>query len=239
MSKYPSEMHVQDGLLFVGLCYCWSCNDEGVIFPHRKPCEYRWRGKHPKSCNHCLSGEVTDRSRPEVCRQCNGEKRVQGTLGASLPVHIWESLEFRVYRSNRKQSYNENLLGFGCIVSVTDYGEHRKKTDEELIADVKRKGCVKGINVAEAVNKERTIGKLCNHVGIFCSDQGYSVRAVFESDASDAQEQINQELPYAVGMMYGTLLAGVGLNGTLLAVKRPAEPDPVLEAVEQLTLFDS
>ena len=90
----------------------------------------------------------------------------------AMPDEMFKALSFKVYRSGRVQTTVESLLGVG-VYSCTDYGRHKHQTDEELIAKVREHSYVQACKV---VDKNL---KVCDHVGIFTNDNGYSVIPVY------------------------------------------------------------
>jgi len=82
---------------------------------------------------------------------------------------------------------NESLLGFGCVYSITDYGEHKKFTDNELIDKVRDSE-----SFIQACKIAKDDGTLCDHVGIFCNNNGYSVRPVYNEDSTKKDIDMTQ-----------------------------------------------
>lgn len=165
-------------------------------------------------CRSCYGGVVTSWE-PEhlrVCPSCKGQwenAEVENDCD-SMPQSIWEGLEFRVIRHNREMSGNEQLLAIGCVFSCNDYGRSKGKTDAEMIAEVKQHSHVQACKVCD---KD---GNLCQYVGIFMTNGGYSVRAVFDevrTIVTIALETGMQEY-----MQRGAEMAANGQNGTLGAV---------------------
>lgn len=168
-------------------------------------------------CRSCLGGcgwtwnhEVT---RP--CNRCGGD-----FLGADMedycdraPDEIFETIEIRVYRSGRAQSFNESLLGLGCLWSTTDYGDHQDLSDEALVAKV-RKGCTH-VQATKVVRSKDDL-RLPDHLGVFCNRNGYSVRPVFEEGVYG----LTSERPYAEGLAVGNAVYNAGGNGTLAGIYR-------------------
>lgn len=66
------------------------------------------------------------------CFSCTGTGQVPENICDTVPGEWWKALEFKVYRSDRGQTYNEYLLGMGCVYSSTDYGDHKRLTDASL-----------------------------------------------------------------------------------------------------------
>lgn len=80
---------------------------------------------------------------------------------------------FCVYRSQRAQTLNERLYGFGCCWTTTDYGMYQKLTDAELIEKVRT-----NVSRPQACHVVDETDRLPNHIGIICNREGYVVKAV-------------------------------------------------------------
>lgn len=132
------------------------------------------------------------------------------TIYDSAPDSMFQALEFRVYPSNRHQTFAENLLGVG-VYSCSDYGRYRNQTVDELIADVRKHTYVQACKFVH-----RDDMTVCDHIGIFCNDSGYTVQAVW-GDPAEIENNLKRGLSYSAGMAVGAKLAGLGLNGTMLA----------------------
>ena len=146
-----------------------------------------------------------------TCSACHGTAILPENSCDTLPDEIYLSLPFKVYRHNRQLTYGEELLGWGCVYSCTDYGCAHSATDESVIADVRTHGHVQLCKVA----KDQ---ELCDHVGIFIAANGYSVRPVYRADGLDAIATIASERSYSDGMTTGMRIAAAGGNGTLGAI---------------------
>ena len=93
---------------------------------------------------------------------------------SSLPDGIFRTLVFKVYRSQRPASFNEQYLGLGLVYSVTDYGEHQNLSDADLARKVAdHDGYTQACKVVDKDNR------FCDYVGIFTNQQGYAVKAVW------------------------------------------------------------
>ena len=165
-------------------------------------------------CRKCSGmGHVYSRTITETCTLCNGSGQVPENNCDSMPNEWWPDFQFRVYRQDRKQTYNEYLLAHGCVYSCTDYGTAAESTDEAIIAKVKsEERFTQLIKVADSENR------LCDHIGIFVNRDGYSVRAIFSPDGQDAIETIAHERGKDEGLRVGVSIARNGGNGTLGAI---------------------
>lgn len=171
-------------------------------------------GKGDCRASGCYRGKVHS-WKPEhlqTCRKCNGawENSEQEDYTDYMPKDIWEGLEFRVIRHNRQLSGNEQLLGMGCVFSCSDYGRSKGKTDEEMIAEVKASSSHQACKVC------KEDGELCQYVGIFMANGGYSVRAVFDEKLTIAT--IALETGLQEYLVKGARIASEGGNGTIEAL---------------------
>ena len=213
---------VENGKLIIGLRKCRTCWGSGTIAPQItcRICKGTGRGARGGrgGCHGCSGMRVQyDQLNQVTCPKCGGvnsEQAEQGDLYDYLPDDLWAALPMKVYRAERALSYNESFLGLGTVYSCEDYGRSAQMTDGALIAEVRRPHTVQGCKVAQ------TDGTLCDHVGIFTARNGYSVRAVFSDGPSAIEATIARERGKDEGRAVGSMLAGVGLNGTLGAVYR-------------------
>jgi hypothetical protein len=208
-------MRIKNGKAIYEEVQCWHCNGTGKI-KQGISCPLYWQpvAHHPgHKCPHCgaknkdshglIGEEIIE------CYICNGKGVRVEDRHDYMPNGFFQSLDFKVYRSNRPQTMNEYLLGFDCVFSCTDYGQYKSMTDEELIVHVKESTTHQYCSV---VDKDNTI---CDHIGIFCNDNGYSVRAVFKQVPDINSMEIERDK----GMLRGSLLAGQGLPGTYAIYK--------------------
>jgi predicted RNA-binding Zn-ribbon protein involved in translation (DUF1610 family) len=120
-------------------------------------------GATTKRHSYYKTGEIVP------CGYCKGTMQVLETSTDYASKEIWNSLEFKVFRSERAQTMRESLFGLG-VYSCTDYGDHKKLTDSELIEKVRNSG---PHQVCKFINE---LGKILS-IGIFCNSNGYSVVA--------------------------------------------------------------
>ena len=164
-------------------------------------------------CKECHGFKTTySRTENVVCPQCDGTAIIPETSCDTMPDAMYLALPFKVYRHKRELTYAESLLAWDCVYSCTDYGRSFKTTDEAVVNSVREHVRVQLCKVA---NKEL---ELCDHVGIFIAQNGYSVRAVYRADGLDALKTISSERSYADGMATGMKIAAEGGNGTLGAI---------------------
>lgn len=173
-----ADIRIENGKLIYGLEECF-CDTNGTI-PGSKPCSKcngtgRTKGGLGKGdCRQChgFKTQIDHEHRVPCTWGCNGTHYKQANSCSYLPDSIFPSLAFKVYRSDRPQTIAESLLGVG-VFSCTDYGRHAQQTDTALIDSVKAHGSVQ----ATKISKED--GTICDHVGIFCNRNGYTVEAVY------------------------------------------------------------
>jgi ribosomal protein L32 len=95
-----------------------------------------------------------------------------------LPDGIFQGLAFQVTRNeSRPQTFNEAYLGMGSIESVTDYGEHTRLSDAELIAKVKDGNYY--TQACKVVDKDN---RFCDYLMIATNNSGYTVKAIWEGE---------------------------------------------------------
>lgn len=171
-------MQVVNGKLVLGRKDCGHC-DKGTVATKApcQTCKGTGNGKRggKRSCRPCYgAGYVWDHDRRATCDHCGGNYRDAEPESVTdyLPPDVFPSLSFEVYR-NATMTTAESLLGMGCVFSCGDYGEATRQSDADLIADVKSHGSVQACKIA------KDDGTLCAHVGIFVTQNGYKVQAVF------------------------------------------------------------
>lgn len=177
-------MKIVDGKLVLETRTCWNCNGTQLINEWIKCPQCNGTGKQSnrRNCLLCRNQRVLGKTPSVVlskgtghCTSCT-DGIMPEAIGDYAPQEMWQSLNFVVYRSDRQQQLVEKLFGFGCW-SVTDYGDHKHLTDESLIAAVRYASTGRhSIQACKFVKEDFTV---CNHIGIFCNNQGYSVVAVF------------------------------------------------------------
>lgn len=157
--------------------HCHMCN-EGQVAGKKRCAQCNGTGNGKKggkgTCRGCLGFKTQpDFENTVPCPYCRGTTIVPETAYDTVPQHLWESLTFRVYRENRRGTWNEAYLAFGDVYSVTDYGAAWNANDDDaLIAKVRdrRSGC----QLVKITNAE---GILCDHIAIRVHRDGYVVEA--------------------------------------------------------------
>lgn len=224
-------MRLENGTLIMEKETCYGCMPSGsgrvpirVTCPTCNGTQRGARGGRRThagtGCKTCIDGTVYSKTEFRPCSRCKGTGLDSEDYCSRIPMEVWRDLEFRVIRSNRSQSMNEALLGVGCCWSTTDYGDHKRMSDEELIAKVRddRSGATQATNVVRSKDDLR----IADAIGIFCNDNGYSVRAIFDDLGESPEEQsgINKERTYTEGLIVGAAISRAGGNGTLGALYR-------------------
>jgi hypothetical protein len=97
-------------------------------------------------------------------------------------ANVWATLPIRVVRTTGAPTFNMQFMGYGYIVSVTDYGRHRTLTDEQLIYAVHHEGYK-----PQFCNYVAEDGTVASEVIITTNKDGYTVKGVFAHDRSIAQ----------------------------------------------------
>ncbi len=187
-------MKIENGMLVLEKKNCRSC---GYNAPERKgystrridcsECNGTGNGKRGgrNGCKKCHgSGNDYTWVNPVVCPTCNGdwEMSQDETYTDSINKQdVFDIIPVEVVRSNRAHSWIEHNIGVG-LGSCTDYGEHVKQTDEELIAkqlEGNYNSKVQGCKIVRNKNDLRICDKIC----IVTSYNGYSVVAYFEDES--------------------------------------------------------
>lgn len=210
-------------------CYCsWGQKHlpnmpKGMV-PGRKACPTchgtrqvpKQRGaKGYKECPKCLGiGSVEDADHPVTCPRCGGTAVVpQNSCSRVSMAWVVERIPFRVVRQDRGVSFNESYLGFGCLWSCGDYGVAWESGDEAILAEVMDTNRHHSTQFINFVRKEDNA--VAKWIAIAVNRGGYSVRAVYDSDAPLARAA--DEVSPVAAMVVGGLLANAGLNGTMIA----------------------
>lgn len=209
-------MRIDDGTIVLETRPCYGCDGSGTIASRTKCVACYGSGNGPRGgrggCRKCHgSGIGHDHDNRATCISCDGIGQRPEDLCDRVNDEDMQAFTLSVYRSDRAQSWNEAHMGHGCVYSCTDYGEHARMTDDELIARVRRS--LKGVQATKIANRAMQV---CDHIGIFCNDNGYSVRAVFES-AAEVERDAASELTVAEGSLFGQMIFAEGGNGTMAA----------------------
>jgi hypothetical protein len=107
-----------------------------------------------------------------TCGSCDGAGIKMEDRYDFITREIWQSLPFKVFRSGREQTWGESYLGTS-LGSCTDYGRYKTLTDEQIIAKVRTEH---SFGQVVAIADENL--HVAEFIGIFCSDNGYSLLAV-------------------------------------------------------------
>ena len=179
-------MQLVDNLMVYGNDTC-TCMDGQVYGDKTCPkCHGTQRtkgGKGKGHCNACLRGTVVDTTKRVPCGRCNGTNSVPADRYTAIPktvlAEILNIVPIRIHRSGRKQTFNEAYLGYGMICSVTDYGEYKQKTDEQLVEYIKKELSDDYIQACKLLDRQE---RLCTSIGVYCNNNGYSIMAEFDTD---------------------------------------------------------
>jgi RecJ-like exonuclease len=210
-------MKIVDGKIVLEIKACSACDGKGEREEYMT-CPNWNKAMRGKACSFCgsttkhnHSGKHTGKMIP--CQRCNGTGKEMEDLYNYAPEAIWQGLTFKVYRQDRQNTWNESFMGFGCVYSSEDYGQAAGMTDDEVIANVKASRSHQAVKFAKEDNT------LADHIGIFVTRNGYSVRAVF-SGVKAVADKIAHEPSPAVARLVGGMIAAEGGNGTAFAMGR-------------------
>ena len=207
-------MKIVDGKIVLETRPCSRCDGKGEVEQYQT-CPHHGTAMRGKACPFCGSTTKHGHSGKHtgvmiICSNCDGKKNVPEDLYDYAPEAIWTGLTFKVYRQARQNTWNESYLGAGCIYSAEDYGQAAKMPDDEVIAKVKASGNHQAVKFAKEDNT------LADHIGIFVTLNGYSVRAVF-SGVRAVEDKIAREPSPTVARIIGGMIAAEGGNGTAFA----------------------
>ena len=149
-----------------------------------------------------------------LCGRCEGSGTVLETRYDYLPADILQVVPVLIVRQNRAATFNESLLGLGCLWSSIDYGQAWGMPEDQLYAKV-RQAIVKHSSQACSVVDDQDC--LPPAIGVFVHREGYSVRPITE----DSLRSLARERGYAEGMAVGMLVYRLGGHGTLAGAYRP------------------
>ncbi len=210
-------MRIVDGKLALETAPCWHCNETGKV-EETKLCPRLRKPQNGTACPHCGSRRQDGHNyclptgRIITCTRCNGTGQEPETTTDHLPVELWKAFRFVVYRQDRPASWNESHLGMGCCWSCTDYGRTwQANNSDAAIAEVRDSRT----SAPQACKVFQEDGTPADHIGIFVSQGGYSVRAVW--DLPTVQAEIASEPDETAGRMIGRHVAELGGHGTIAA----------------------
>jgi hypothetical protein len=175
-------MQIVNGKLVLGKKNC-NCGDGTVSTRVTcKSCNGSGRGKRggARGCKPCYgNGTTYDHDKRSVCPQCNGNFKDHDDEDTCdyLPAGVFAGFTFRVYYGGQ-MTIGEALMGLGCVFSCGDYGAAwKERNDEKLIADVRQHS---GVQATKVVDKDNNVA---DHIGIFVTPSGYTVKPVFVTPA--------------------------------------------------------
>lgn len=176
-------MRIEDGKLILEKKDCTLC-EEGTICTKENCPKCGGTGRGPRGgkgkCKPCFgSGNYYNHDKRSVCPICGGNyKGFEMEVPSDYaPKELWQSLNFKVYRQNRGMTWNEQHIGIGSIYCCVDYGRAWKEEDSKVIQDVQFKD---GKQAGSSFTDRD--GVLCDHIGIFLTPEGYSVKPLFVQD---------------------------------------------------------
>lgn len=185
LSGAESGIRIENGKVVFGMEPCQCCNGLGVV-PSSRECPTclgtglgRRGGKG--GCKTCFgSRTVSDAENPKTCSGCKGSGKTRAQECSYLPLEIWRSMDFFVYRTRRNISlfqFQMNIKNPPCCYT-SHHPSHQSKSDTELIAEVSSR--------KDGTMQVRWIckpdGTLARHIGIFLCPEGYAVVPVFADE---------------------------------------------------------
>lgn len=216
------SFRIEGNMLVSGDEKCHNCNGTGKAQEtvHIICAKCGGTGNGPRGgkngCKSCYgSGKKWTKTDTIVdCDRCKGAGKYPATHTSSLPEGMYRGLPMKVYRQNRDITFNESLLGIGCVHSTVDYGNAWDNLSDEELVEKERESThwVQACKISRKTDADGVF-ELCDHVGIFVNRGGYSVRPVYASEIPGAQ--IALERSYDEGMAVGMKIAAEGGNGTI------------------------
>jgi RecJ-like exonuclease len=207
-------MKIVDGKIILEVKACSYCDGKGQREEYQT-CPNWHKAMRGKACSFCGSTTKHGHSGKHTgkmltCDRCSGTGKEMEDLYGYAPESIWQEMTFIVYRQDRENTWNESFLGAGCVYSSEDYGQAAKSDNAAIIEKVKASGNHQAVKFAKEDNT------LADHIGIFVTRNGYSVRAVF-SGVRAVNAQIAHEPSPTVARLFGGAIAADGGNGTAFA----------------------
>lgn len=139
-------MKIVNGILIFEQVPCWDCEGNKVvtrytICPNNGKSVIRFPGRQ---CPHCKAktkwNHQTTGSYQTGCTVCNGEGTRMENEYDMVTQELWNqwvpSFKWSVSRVNRGGTFNEQYLGIGVFMGMTDYGRTKSKSDEQILKDV-------------------------------------------------------------------------------------------------------
>ena len=167
----------ENGKVILGTKEC-GC-DNGMITPIKRCPRYDMK-QNRIPCEYCGSTNKDGHKylpQPKIiCPRCNGTRIAPESICDNIPEEWWAEFNFKVYKVENRQEFNEKCFTLKVCYMLTDYGMNKDKPDEELIAEVKKHPWMQASKV---VNRDFT---LADEIAILRNRNGYSVVAMFRED---------------------------------------------------------
>lgn len=223
-------MKVQDGKLVYETKPCWCAEGErpGQVQEYRR-CKYydqKVKGRFP--ADHCPDCDATRQhshlysistGQWKACDRCNGTLRLPEGRTDYMPQEIVAAIPLKVFRLNRGMTFNESLLGMGCLWSCQDYGRAWSSQDSVTLKHVQEELQNHSAQACAVVDEE---DRLPQAIGIFVNIGGYSVRSL----TPDRLAKMGLERDYETGMQAGIAVSNQGGHGTLAGVYKQEKAEP-------------
>lgn len=202
---------------------CPGC-DGGKTVQVLRRCAFYDKAMRGQPCPDCGATRKHDHNgfiptaERRQCGRCDGSGTVLETRYDYLPEDILKDIPVVLVRQDRGATFNESLLGVGCLWSAIDYGRAWGTPEDQFCTKIRQEiakhGSVQACHVVDDQDR------LPPAIGTFVHREGYSLRAMTE----DSLRNLARERGYAEGMAVGTLVYRLGGHGTLAGVYRP-EPE--------------
>lgn len=192
---------------------CRNCSDD-YHESQRTTYNDKWE-LVPSNRHYPPKGYVWDYSNFEwiQCESCQGAGKgsKEGDISDYLPAEIMATFDVKVYGTGtREASWNEQHLGHGCLYSTSGLSWKFTTVEAEL-NNVKQRilngtqACKVAEQLLDESGKRLPVARLADHIGVFLNDQGYSVRAVWNSPLETATDIANEASPAEAYANYARL----------------------------------
>ena len=140
-------------------------------------------------CKTCHGfGRIYSREyNPVTCKRCNGTAKLREDWTDRISQEAVEALceNVVVYRTDRRNNWNENYLGMGSIYTSQDYGRAWEGTDEAIkrsvVKDLQWIQACKVMEASWGYANSRDSVRLAKGLLIEVRRDGYSVNPLFEN----------------------------------------------------------
>jgi hypothetical protein len=172
-------MKVENGKAVWERRKCWMCDgagqrEVGILCPHYHKVVKNFPGRKCPNCgsknqhDHKVVGKKT-----EKCYVCSGNGEYMESINDFSDCKVLETLPIKfVRRDHERQTFADAYLGYGSLVSVTDYGRYKHMTEEQFTTRV-RESLTRSIQYSHYV--KAADGTVADYLMVVTSDAGWRV----------------------------------------------------------------